>query len=172
MGFGKPECDQGKSTGKITGKGSPMPRGKVRGRPFQPGNPGRPPGSKNKTTQVLERLAEGRAEQLLQKVLEQALSGEVSCQRMMLDRIYPPPKAQAINVSMPPINTPQDALSAIASICKALGEGGLTPEETTALSSVIGRSIQVIELQDHERRIAALEEARGKRDEKSNPPPA
>ena len=148
-----------------------MPQGKVRGRPFQPGNPGRPPGSKNKTTQVLEQLVEGRAEQLLQKVLEQALDGDVACQRMMLDRVYIPPKAR-INVTMPAINSPEDALSAIASICKALGEGGLTPEETTALSLVIGRSIQVIELQDHERRIAALEEARGKRDEKDNPPPA
>jgi hypothetical protein len=32
--------------------------GKDRGRPFKQGNPGRPPGSKNKTTQVLEQLAD------------------------------------------------------------------------------------------------------------------
>ena len=145
---------------------------KARGRPFKPGNPGRPPGSKNKTTQVLEQLAEGQAEQLVQKVLEQALDGDVACQRMMLDRVYIPPKARPINVTMPAINSPEDALSAIASICKALGEGGLTPEETTALSLVIGRSIQVIEMQDHEKRIAALEEARDKRDEKNDSPPA
>jgi hypothetical protein len=43
---------------------------KVRGRPFQPGNPGRPPGSRNKVTQTLEQLAEAQAEQLFQKVLE------------------------------------------------------------------------------------------------------
>ena len=49
--------------------------GKDRGRPFKQGNPGRPPGSKNKTTQVLEQLAEGQAEQLLRKVIEQALAG-------------------------------------------------------------------------------------------------
>ena len=140
--------------------------------PFQPGNPGRPLGSKNKTTQVLEQLAEGQAEPLVQKILEQALAGDVACQRMMLERVYPPPKARPINVSMPPINTPQDALAGIASICTALREGALTPDETNALSSVIGQFIQLIELQDHERRIAALEEARGKRNEKNNPPPA
>jgi hypothetical protein len=145
---------------------------KVRGRPFKPGNPGRPPGSKNKVTQALEQLVEGQAEQLVQKVLEQALAGDAACQRMMLDRVYTPPKARPINVMMPAINSREDALSAIACICKALGEGGLTPDEITALSLVIGRSIQVIELQDHERRIAALEEARGKRDEKNDPPPA
>ena len=119
------------------------PGRKPRGRPFQPGNPGRPPGSKNKTTQVLEQLAEGQAEQLLRKVLEQALAGDVACQRMMLDRLYVPPKARPINVPIPPINGPEDALSAIAAIFSA-----------------------------HERRIGALEQARGKRDEKDNPPVA
>jgi hypothetical protein len=145
-----------------------VPVRKPRGRPFQPGNPGRPPGSKNKTTQFLEQLAEGQAEQLFQKVLEQALAGDVSSQRIILDRLWPPRKAQPINVTMPRINNSQDALAAIASICTALGEGRLTPDETSALSLVIGRSIQVIELQDVERRIAALEEARDKRDEKKN----
>jgi hypothetical protein len=52
---------------------------KVRGRPFKPGNPGRPPGSKNKTTQMVEQLAEGQAEQLVQKALELAQAGDVSC---------------------------------------------------------------------------------------------
>jgi Family of unknown function (DUF5681) len=142
-----------------------------RGRPFQPGNRGRPVGSKNKTTQVLEQLAEGQAEQLLRKVLEQALAGDVTSQRMMLDRVYVAPKARPINVPIPPINGPEDALAAIAAIFRAVGQGQLTPDETTALSLVIGRSIQVIELQGHERRIAALEAARGKRDEENDPPP-
>jgi hypothetical protein len=146
-----------------------VPVRKPRGRPFKPGSPGRPPGARNRVTQTLEQLAEGQAEQLFQKVLEQALAGDVSCQRMLLDRIWPPRKAQPINVTMPRINNSQDALAAIASICKALGEARLTPDEITALSSMVGRSIQVIELQDHERRIAALEQARGKRDAKDSP---
>jgi hypothetical protein len=144
---------------------------KVRGRPFPPGNPGRPPGSKNKITQILEQLVEGQAEQLVQKVLQQALAGEVSSQRMMLDRCWPPRKAQPINVTIPPIKSSDDALAAIAAICRELGEGRLTPDEITALSSVIGRSIQVIEIQDLERRVAALEETRVKRDERKDSPP-
>jgi Family of unknown function (DUF5681) len=150
----------------------PVPGAKPRGRPFQPGNPGRPPGSKNKTTQALEQLAEGQAEQVFQKVLEQALKGDVASQRIVLDRVYVPPKARPINVPIPAINGPQDALSAIAAIFSAIGRGQLTPDETTALSLLVGRSIQIIELQDHERRIAALEQARGKRDEKDSPPAA
>jgi hypothetical protein len=148
-----------------------VPVRKPRGRPFKPGNPGRPLGSKNRVTQTLEQLAEGQAEQIFQKVRELAQAGDVACLRMLLDRIWPPRKAQPINVTMPPINSSQDALDAITAIFKALGEGRLTPDEITALSSVVGRSIQVIELQDLERRIAALEEARDKRDEEKNSPP-
>jgi hypothetical protein len=149
-----------------------MPVRKARGRPFKPGNPGRPPGSKNKTTQMVEQLAEGQAEQLVQKVLELAKAGDVSCLRMMLDRLWPPRKGQPVNVVMPPINTSQDLFAAIASIWTAIREGRLTPDEASALSIVIDRSIQAIELHDITKRIAALEEARDKRDEKNRPSPA
>jgi hypothetical protein len=149
-----------------------MPVRKARGRPFKPGNPGRPPGSKNKVTQIVEQLAEGQAEQLVQKVLELAQAGDVSCLRMMLDRLWPPRKGQPVNVVMPPINTSQDLFPAIASIWTAICEGRLTPDEASALSIVIDRSIQAIELHDITKRIAALEEARDKRDEKNRPSPA
>ena len=70
------------------------PLRKVRGRPFKAGNSGRPPGSKNKITQIVEQLAEGHAEQLIQKVVELAEAGDVACLRMMLDRLWPPRKGQ------------------------------------------------------------------------------
>jgi hypothetical protein len=136
---------------------------KARGRPFKPGNPGRPPGSKNKITQMVEQLAEGQAEQLIQKVLELAQAGDVACLRMILDRLWPLRKGQPVNVVMPPINTPQEVVSAIASIWTGIRDGRLTPEEASALSIVVDRSVQAIELHDITRRIAALEEARDKR---------
>src|SRR5260221_5989704 len=99
---------------------------KPRGRPFKPGNPGRPLGSKNRVTQTLEQLAEGQAEQLVKKVLELARAGDVSCLRMLLDRLWPPRKGQPVDVVMPPINTSQDVLRAIVSIWTAIREGQLT----------------------------------------------
>jgi hypothetical protein len=56
-------------------------------------------------------------------VLEQALAGDVSSQRMILDRLWPPRKGQLVNVVMPPINTSQDLFPAIASIWTAICEG-------------------------------------------------
>jgi hypothetical protein len=96
---------------------------KPRGRPFKSGNPGRPLGSKNKVTQVVEQLAEGQAEQLIQKIIELAQAGDVSCLRMMLDRLWPPRKGQPVNIAMPPIKSSQDVFPAIASIWTAIREG-------------------------------------------------
>ena len=73
--------------------------GKPRGRPFKLGNSGRPPGSKNKITQMLEQLAEDQAEQLVKKVLELAQAGDVACMRMILDRVWPPRKGQPVTSS-------------------------------------------------------------------------
>jgi hypothetical protein len=95
-----------------------------------------------------------------------------SSQRMILDRVCPPRKGQPVNVVMPPINTSQDLFAAIASIWTAIREGRLTPDEASALSVVVDRTVQAIELHDITKRIAALEEARDKRDEKNRPPPA
>ena len=105
---------------------------------------------------MVEQLAQGQAEQLLQKALELAQGGDVTCLRMMLDRLWPVRKGQPVNVVMPPINTPQDVLSAIASIWAEIREGRLTPDEASALSIVIDRSVQAIELHDITKRIAAL----------------
>lgn len=59
---------------------------RVRGRPFQKGNPGRPLGSKNQITKVVEALVEGEAPNLTRKLLELALDGDVRCLQFCLDQ--------------------------------------------------------------------------------------
>ena len=144
-----------------------QPLGKVRGRPFEPGNPGRPPGSKNKTTQIVEQLVEGQAEKLVQKALDLAHAGDVPCLKMVLARLWPVRKGQPVKVVMPPINTSEDLIPAIASIWEGLRDGHLTPDEAGLLSIVMERSIQALEQYSITKRLEALEEeARTKRDER------
>jgi hypothetical protein len=100
--------------------------------------------------------------------MELALGGDVTCLRMMLDRVCPIRKGRPVNVDMPPIRSSHDFFAAIAAIWTAIGEGRLTADEAAALSIVMDRSIQAIELHDVVRRIAALEEARGKQDENND----
>src|SRR5262249_38190864 len=64
-------------------------RPKIRGRPFQPGNPGRPPGSKNRATRLVEQMVSGDAEALSQKMIELAKQGNVRCLEYCLDRLLP-----------------------------------------------------------------------------------
>jgi hypothetical protein len=118
-------------------------------------------------------LAEGQAEDVFAKVRELGLAGDVSCLRMMLDRLWPARKGVPVDIPMPPINSRQDVFAAIASVWSAIGEGRLTADEAGALSIVIDSSIRAIELYDIENRIAALEAARDQRDAKNEfDPPA
>ena len=72
---------------------------------------------------------------------------------------------------MPPIKSFRDLFAAIAAIWTAIGEGDLTADEAAALCVVVDRSIKAVELQDVIARIAALEEAREKRDENNDNSP-
>lgn len=141
---------------------------KARGRPFQRGNPGRPPGSRNKTTRLVERLAEGHAEQLMEKAVVMALDGNVACLRMVLDRVSPPRKDRPVEIDTPPIKTPGDVLVAIGSIWSAVGDGRLTPSEAGSIAEVLERLTHVIELQDVVKRIEALEKKGAPPDEEKN----
>ncbi len=138
---------------------------KPRGRPFQAGNPGRPRGAKNKTTQILEQLAEGQAEQLVKKVVELAQAGDVTCLRMVLDRVWPVRKGRPVDMDMPQIKTSQDVLAAIVSVWNAIRAGRLTPDEAGALSLVVERSIPAIVHQDVLKRIETLEKERDQRND-------
>ena len=133
-----------------------------RGRPFEPGNPGRPSGARNKATQAIEQLAEGQAETLGEKLIELALGGNVACLRMLLDRVCPIRKSRPINVAMPQIKRPRDLFAAIEAIWTAIGDGQLTADEAAALCVLVDRSIKAVELNDNAARVAALKEAQDK----------
>jgi hypothetical protein len=137
---------------------------KPRGRPFQPGNPGRPAGSKNRTTQILERLAEGEAEQIFQTVLEKAKAGDAASLRMLMDRLWPPRRGHPVKIDMPPLKTSADVLDAITLLLNAIAQGHLTPDEANALSLVAERSMAVISQQEILKRIEVLEKDRELRD--------
>ena len=137
---------------------------KPRGRPFQPGNPGRPAGSKNRTTQLLERLAEAEAEEIIQKVLEKANAGDDACLRMLMDRLWPPRKGQPVKLNTTPLKTSADILNAILTLWTAIADGHLTPDEASALSLVAERSMAVINQQEALKRIEDLEKDQERRD--------
>ena len=76
---------------------------KPRGRPSEKGNPGRPPGSRNRTTRALEQMLEGQAEAITAKVVEMALAGNHVAMRLCMDRLISIPAERSISIELPRI---------------------------------------------------------------------
>jgi hypothetical protein len=121
----------------------------VRGRPFKPGNPGRPPGSKNKTTKMLEGLLEGEAEELTRKLIDLAKEEKFRALEYCMDRLIPRRRGRTLEIQLPPINSAHDIPPAIATITNGLNNGDLTPDEASDVTDLLegfGRAITTNDL--------------------------
>ena len=133
-----------------------------RGRPFEPGNPGRPKGARNRATVAVETLIEGEAEKLARKAVALALDGDTVALRLCLERIAPVRKGRPVVLELPKIEGAADVLAALSAVIAAVGEGRLTPEEGAAVAGVLEGGRKTIELVEIERRLVALEQKKGK----------
>jgi hypothetical protein len=139
---------------------------RVHGRPFQRGNPGRPPGSKNKITRLLEQLGENEAENLIRKMIELAKSGNVPCLQYCLDRLWPQRRGQPINLDLPKINGVQDIAPAMAAVTHAVSNGAVTPEEGFQVARLLDSNANAIIASDFAVRLEKVEsviEMKGKK---------
>jgi hypothetical protein len=141
----------------------PQPNARVRGRPFEKGNGGRRPGSRNRTTVVAEALLKGEEVPLQRKAIELAKAGDVQMLKFLLDRILP--KERSVHVDLPTMERADDAVDALGAIINAVGTGQITPNEAAALATLVAtyaRAINVHELESRldkiERDLAALRE--------------
>src|SRR6516162_7017040 len=128
---------------------SSVSQSRVRGRPVQPGNPGRPPGSKNKLTRLLEQRVENHGEEITGKVIELAKEGNLRALLYCMDRLIPQRRGRALEIQLPPINSARDIAPAIAAITNELNNGNLTPEEASNLTGLLegfGRAITTNDL--------------------------
>ena len=138
-------------------------QGRVPGRPFQPGNPGRPPGARHKATLAAEALLDGEADALTRKAIDAALGGDMTALRLCLDRIVPPRKERPVSFRMPPLKSAEDAAAAMAAITDALAAGELTLSEAAEASAMVERFTRALEAGEVEKRLRALEAAAGEK---------
>src|SRR5262245_58725518 len=130
---------------------------KIRGRPFQRGNSGRPRGSKNRTTRLLEELVAGDGEKLAQKAVELALAGNVKCLQLCLDRLMPRRVGRPVDFTLPAVNNAHDIVVAMAAVTTAVSDGSLTAEEAGQLVHILNGYAKAVETYGFATRIAALE---------------
>ena len=138
--------------------------GKPSGKPFQKGdraNPnGRPAGSRNKASLLLDQMAEGDAEGILRKTIAAAKKGDMRATELVLSRIWPVRKGRAVSLDLPAIKTAADVVAAVGLVADAVGTGTITPDEGQAVAAVLETKRRAIEMVELEARVSALEKAR------------
>jgi hypothetical protein len=131
----------------------PAPNG--RGRPFRAGNPGRKPGSKNRTTLVAEALLKDEETALVRKAIELAKAGDLQMLKFLLDRILP--TERSVHVDLPPMDGAFDAVSALGAIIEAVGTGRIAPSEAAALANPVAAYARIIDDAEFGERLDNIE---------------
>jgi hypothetical protein len=133
----------------------PQPHPRVRGRPFQKGNGGRRPGSRNRTTVVAQALLTGEEGNLVRKGLELAKAGDTQMLRFLLGRLLP--KERLVHVELPELDRSSDAVDSLARVIDAVAAGQISPSEAVALSNVLATYARTINIAEFEERLTAIE---------------
>lgn len=123
------------------------------------GNPGgRPKGSADKRTSLREML-ESNADALVHKAIEMAKDGDAVALRLCLERIFPTlrPVDRTIEIDLPAGSFRERG----EVVLEAVSHGAITPSEADALMKTLSAQVRLIEVEELESRLAALEKKLG-----------
>jgi hypothetical protein len=130
--------------------------------PFQKGesgNPaGRPRGSRNRATLLMESLLADDAEAIGRKAIAMAKQGDMAAIRLCMDRLSPVRKGEPVAFELPPLDKPADSVAAAAEIVAAVAAGELTPSEAADLAKVVDVYVLAIATKAFDERLTKLEE--------------
>ncbi|MCK2097121.1 DUF5681 domain-containing protein [Thauera aromatica] len=125
---------------------------------FKPGNPGRPKGSRHKSTLAMLALLEGEAETITRTCIEAAKAGDMTAIRLVLERLLPPAKERPLKLTLPEVQTAEGVAEAQAAILRAVAAGEILPGEAATLTGIVESRRKAIETAELENRITALEQ--------------
>ena len=121
------------------------------------GNPdGRPPGIRDKRT-AMRALLEPHAAALVAKVVELALAGDSTALRICIDRLISAAKAKDDPVSLPALTGSLADQGRV--VIEALAQENLSPEEAATILHALATQTRIVEADEIEARLTALEEA-------------
>ena len=126
-------------------------------RAWKPGQSGNPEGRKRGSGEVAKLRAAivAHVPTIIERLTAAALAGDVGAARLLLERVIPPLKAAEVAV---PLALPDGTLTEQGrAVLGAVAAGRIAPGQGAALLAAIGTLARVVEVDELERRIAALE---------------
>lgn len=121
---------------------------------------GRPKGIQDKRV-ALRALLEPHTPKLIDTVVRKALKGDMRAARILLDRIMPPLKTRDEPVE---IGTLAGSVTDQArAVIEAVGSGRITPDQAASLMAAVSAQARIIEVDELERRVKAIEDKVGAR---------
>ncbi len=125
-------------------------------RPRQP--PGRPKGSRNKRTLLVEQLLEGEIEGMAAVLVKLARSGDVRAIVEILNRVAPPRRGAPITIAgFPRIESVSDVPNAMAKLAESVAAGEVSPDEAASVASVLREYVASVETVTLAERVSNLE---------------
>lgn len=101
------------------------------------------------------------AEAVAQRVIDEALAGDLQAARLVLERVSPAPKERAITLpNLPDTGSVVGVSQAQQRILEAVADGAVTPSEGSTLSGILEARRKALETAELEQRITALEAKR------------
>ena len=101
-------------------------------------------------TAVVEHLFDEHAKTIVQQLIRLAEQGDPTALRLCLERIIPPLRERPLQFALPPIETPADAVAAIAAIIAGIADGSLSAAEGLDLARMVGIFVETLVLARHE----------------------
>ena len=135
----------------------PAAKPSCRWRPGESGNPRGKPRGAGKVARLREAIGDALP-QVIERLVQSALSGDVGAARLLLERVCPalrPVEVPAV-VSLPADGTLTEQARALLA---AAATGALAPAQAAALVQALGTTARIAEADDLAARVRALEEA-------------
>jgi hypothetical protein len=111
-------------------------------------------GADQGTTLLTTSLAGGQGGELLRKVVEMALGGNVPMMEFLLDRILP--KERPIQLELPDLDFADDSVDAMAKIVDAVSSGRITPREAADVAQLVSAFTRAIDITEAQAQIDFL----------------
>ena len=124
----------------------------------QSGNPaGKPKGTKSYVTHIRHQLKEAIPE-LLEKTKEQALAGDMTAMKLLLERCLPAQKPQYPRFELPALIQAETATDKDHAIYQAVAAGELSADMGAHLIQSLRHFLKVKEMEEITVRVAQIEE--------------